>query len=95
MRNITIAQAGATLGILEWDDQTGAFRGFAADEVNECADYPQAHPAFPPVPETARKSGAALAVLLTCLGYDMPAELSADAQDARAGKKQPPAHTVA
>lgn len=90
-----IKRYGADLGVLEWDSDTGVFRGYAADEVNACADFPQDHPAWPPYTVPARKDAAGLALLLACLGFDEPEQLSSAAQAARAGKKQPPAHTVA
>lgn len=95
MLNIMISRYGEQLGVLEWDSETGQFKGYAAEEVNACADFPQAHPAWPMYDKPARKDAAGLALLLACLGFDEPEQLASAAQAARAGKKEPPAHTVA
>ncbi len=95
MRNIMISQAGEDLGVLEWDDDVGHFKGYAADEVNACAAFQQDHPGWPPIAALPSKDGAALALLLECLGYDMPAQLAAEAQAACAGKLDVPDGTLA
>lgn len=90
----TIARHGEQQGVLEWDDEAGTFLGFAAQDVDSCADVPAEHPAFHPSTAIPRRDSAALGVLLAALGWDIPAELQDAIETASVGKKQPPAHTT-
>ncbi len=72
MLNILIRRYGVDMGILEWDAQAGSFAGFNADAVRTCAEYPQYHPAFPPYDKPAKHDPVGLAILLVCLGWDVP-----------------------
>lgn len=75
MLNLLIKRYGIDAGILEWDANAGSFAGFAAASVRACAPYSQAHPAFPPYLGTADHDPVALAILLVCLGWDVPDDL--------------------
>lgn len=72
MLNILITRYGVEMGILEWDAHAGRFAGFGHSEVEACAQVPQSHPAFPPYDGIPAKDPVALAILLHCLGWDIP-----------------------
>lgn len=75
MRRLTLKSSERTGEVL-WDDERGWFEGTDADLLNECCRTPQWHPAWPLTDALAASDVKALIVLLTCLGWDVPAELS-------------------
>lgn len=72
MLNLLLKRYGVDAGILEWDAKAGTFSGFAAAEVRACAGHVQSHPSVPYYDTAAEKDSVALAILLVCLGWDVP-----------------------